>query len=211
MSDLGHYRTFAPQKAMSALPPLATAKANSRKRSCPLYPESGRVRRKPSCLLWANSGHPAFHSIISSARASSDGGAICLSSSSHFPPIFGSKADICRCRKACPLYPSARCLIAFGKGSPMSEKILNSRGVTMRRSSIFILVALLVSTQCASSAELKIFTARAIWTVLNEVGPEFERTTGHRLNVISGFTPEFIKQMDSGGDVRYPLFSAAGN
>ena len=68
----------------------------------------------------------------------------------------------------------------------------------MRRSSIFILVALLVSTQCASAAELKIFTARAIWTVLNEVGPEFERTTGHKLNVISGFTPEFIKRINSG-------------
>jgi molybdate transport system substrate-binding protein len=81
----------------------------------------------------------------------------------------------------------------------------------MRRSSIFILVALLVSTQCASSAELKIFTARAIWTVLNEVGPEFERTTGHKLNVISGFTPEFIKRMDAGETFDILFISAAGN
>src|SRR5262249_23868539 len=38
MSALGHKRTCAPQKPMSALPPIATAKADTRKRSCPLYP-----------------------------------------------------------------------------------------------------------------------------------------------------------------------------
>src|SRR5262245_39100926 len=38
MSALGHRRTVALQNVMSALPPIATAKANSRKRSCLLYP-----------------------------------------------------------------------------------------------------------------------------------------------------------------------------
>ena len=65
------------------------------------------------------------------------------------------------------------------------------------RSLFFVLVALSVSTRCAFSVELKIFTARAIWTVLNEVGPEFERKTGHKLTVISGFTPEFIERINS--------------
>jgi hypothetical protein len=32
MSALGHKRTYAPQQAMSALPPIATAKADIRKR-----------------------------------------------------------------------------------------------------------------------------------------------------------------------------------
>lgn len=59
-------------------------------------------------------------------------------------------------------------------------------------------MALLAPTRCALSAELKIFTARAIWTVLNEVGPEFERKTGHKLIVISGFTPEFMERINSG-------------
>ena len=36
MSALGQKQTFAPQKAMSALPPIATAKADFRRRSCPL-------------------------------------------------------------------------------------------------------------------------------------------------------------------------------
>src|SRR5215467_1484640 len=38
MSALGQKQTYALQKAMSALPPIATAKADFRKRSCPLYP-----------------------------------------------------------------------------------------------------------------------------------------------------------------------------
>src|SRR5262245_20490931 len=34
MSALGHKQTYAPQNVMSALPPIATAKADIRKRSC---------------------------------------------------------------------------------------------------------------------------------------------------------------------------------
>jgi hypothetical protein len=56
MSALGHKRTFAVQKCMSALPPIATAEADFRTRSCLLYPESGHVDRTRSCVLWANSG-----------------------------------------------------------------------------------------------------------------------------------------------------------
>jgi hypothetical protein len=36
MSALGQKPTFAMHQAMSALPPIATAKANSGQRSCPL-------------------------------------------------------------------------------------------------------------------------------------------------------------------------------
>jgi len=46
MSALGQKRTYAAQQGMSALPPIATAKADFRARSCPLYP------RKRTC------GHP---------------------------------------------------------------------------------------------------------------------------------------------------------
>src|SRR5262249_3131864 len=45
----------------SPLPPIATAKADSRKRSCLLYPESGHVQHTGSCLLWANNGSRALH------------------------------------------------------------------------------------------------------------------------------------------------------
>src|SRR5262245_43808187 len=45
MSALGHKQTYAPQNVMSALAPIATAKADIRKRSCPLY------SRKRTCAL----------------------------------------------------------------------------------------------------------------------------------------------------------------
>src|SRR6476660_2634564 len=43
MSALGQKQTFALQQVMSALPLIATAKADSRKRPCPLHP------RKQTC------------------------------------------------------------------------------------------------------------------------------------------------------------------
>src|SRR5262249_33888277 len=58
MSALGQKHTFAPQKAMSASPRIATAKADSGKRSCLLYPKSGHVQCSTRCLLRANSRHP---------------------------------------------------------------------------------------------------------------------------------------------------------
>jgi molybdate transport system substrate-binding protein len=48
------------------------------------------------------------------------------------------------------------------------------------------------------AAEVKIFTSRAIATVLDVIGPEFERTTGNKLNVISGFGPVFVRQINAG-------------
>jgi molybdate transport system substrate-binding protein len=50
----------------------------------------------------------------------------------------------------------------------------------------------------ANAAEIKIFTARAIATVLDKIAPEFERETGHKLNVISGFGPVFVRQINAG-------------
>jgi len=54
MSALGQKQTFAPQKAMSALPSIATAKADSRARSCPLYP---RKRTFMSAIGLSGKGH----------------------------------------------------------------------------------------------------------------------------------------------------------
>src|SRR5262249_1584694 len=45
MSALGQKQTHAVQQRMSALPPIATAKADIRKRSCPLY------SRKQTCAV----------------------------------------------------------------------------------------------------------------------------------------------------------------
>jgi len=50
----------------------------------------------------------------------------------------------------------------------------------------------------ASSAELKIFASRAIWTVLTEIGPDFEKASGHKLEVITGLSPEFVGRINAG-------------
>jgi len=68
----------------------------------------------------------------------------------------------------------------------------------IRAAAIFFLVTILTHGSAAKAAEIKVFTARAIATVLDKIGPEFERTTGHKLNVISGFGPIFVKQINAG-------------
>jgi molybdate transport system substrate-binding protein len=50
----------------------------------------------------------------------------------------------------------------------------------------------------AQAAELKIFSTRAIATVLEKVGPEFERTTGHRLNVTTDIAIRMVRRIQAG-------------
>ena len=61
----------------------------------------------------------------------------------------------------------------------------------MRRLVILSAILLVALTTIATSAELKILASRAIWTVLQEVGPSFEHTTGHKLSVTTGLSPNF--------------------
>jgi molybdate transport system substrate-binding protein len=50
----------------------------------------------------------------------------------------------------------------------------------------------------AAPAEIRIYTARALATVLDKVGSEFERATGNRLNVITGYSPTVVAQLNAG-------------
>ena len=58
--------------------------------------------------------------------------------------------------------------------------------------------ALLTTATSALSAELNIFTARAIATVLEVVGPKFEQDTGHKLNIVTAFSSELVKRINAG-------------
>jgi molybdate transport system substrate-binding protein len=49
-----------------------------------------------------------------------------------------------------------------------------------------------------SAAEIKIWTARAIATVLAEIGSEFERETGHKLIISSDLPPAFLRRVNAG-------------
>jgi molybdate transport system substrate-binding protein len=50
----------------------------------------------------------------------------------------------------------------------------------------------------ALSAELKIMCPRSMWTVLNEIGPEFERRTGHTLNVVHDIAATLANRIIAG-------------
>ena len=62
----------------------------------------------------------------------------------------------------------------------------------------------------ASSAEPKIFASRAIWTVLQEVGPAFERSTGHKLIVTTGLGMAFANRINAGEPFDL-IFAPPGN
>jgi len=61
-----------------------------------------------------------------------------------------------------------------------------------------MIAALLSFTTCVNAAEVRIFTVRAITTILWEIGQEFERSTGHKLEVTTGFSPAFTKRIRAG-------------
>ena len=57
--------------------------------------------------------------------------------------------------------------------------------------------------------EIRIFTARALATVLAEIGGEFERATGHTLIVISDLPNGFLRRVNSGEGVDLFISAAA--
>lgn len=71
----------------------------------------------------------------------------------------------------------------------------------MRRAAIasmLCLSAVCSIAQPASSAEIKALVPRAIFTVLQEVGPAFERETGNKLNLEWGLSPAFMTRIQAG-------------
>ena len=55
-NGIGQERTYAPQQVMSALPPITTAKADSRKGDVCFTPKSGHLQCISQCQLWAMCG-----------------------------------------------------------------------------------------------------------------------------------------------------------
>jgi molybdate transport system substrate-binding protein len=61
-----------------------------------------------------------------------------------------------------------------------------------------MMILLLGGPGIVVAAELKIFSTRAIATVLDKVGPEFEHTTGHRLNVTTDIAIRMVRRIRDG-------------
>ena len=72
----------------------------------------------------------------------------------------------------------------------------------MRVARLIVLIAFISSTLAGaarqSPVEIKVWTARAIATVLAEIGPEFEHTTGYRLSITSDLPPAFAQRFSAG-------------
>lgn len=60
------------------------------------------------------------------------------------------------------------------------------------------LTVLLVQPVIERPTEIKVFTTRAIATVLDKVGPEFERATGHKLSVTTDIAIKMVRRIQAG-------------
>ena len=60
------------------------------------------------------------------------------------------------------------------------------------------LTAFFALSQSVDAAEIKVWTARAIATVLTKVGSQFEHATGHRLAITSDLSAPFVKRANAG-------------
>ena len=62
----------------------------------------------------------------------------------------------------------------------------------------FTLALVLAVPDAARADDLKVWTARALATVLSEIGPAFERASGTTLNVSSDLPPAFLRRAEAG-------------
>jgi molybdate transport system substrate-binding protein len=71
-------------------------------------------------------------------------------------------------------------------------------GSRAMRALALLVAVLLVHAGPAKAAEIKVWAARALVTVMTEVGPEFERTTGHKISISSGLASQFVSRAHAG-------------
>jgi molybdate transport system substrate-binding protein len=62
----------------------------------------------------------------------------------------------------------------------------------------FVFGSVLAQANTATAAELKILTPWALWTVLNEIGPQFERNSGYKLIVETGIAATLANRINAG-------------
>lgn len=69
----------------------------------------------------------------------------------------------------------------------------------LRASAAVTMAASVILTHAiAHAADIKVFTTRAIATVLRELGPDFERATGHELTVTSDIAIRMVRRIQAG-------------
>jgi molybdate transport system substrate-binding protein len=63
---------------------------------------------------------------------------------------------------------------------------------------VLLVLTVFAGADGAGAAEIKLWTARAIATVLAEVGPQFEQATGHKITVTSDLAGPFARRANAG-------------
>jgi molybdate transport system substrate-binding protein len=66
------------------------------------------------------------------------------------------------------------------------------------RTIIAAVLAVLIQLADAAAAELKILTPRSMWTVLKEIGPQFEASSGYKLSVVPGIAATLADRIIQG-------------
>ena len=86
---------------------------------------------------------------------------------------------------------------------PLRTRSPSWKNVSMKsRLMVTVAIAVLLATPAGAAAdEVRVWTTRAIATVLAEVGSEFERATGHRLIITSDLPTAFQRRLDAGETV----------
>ena len=68
-------------------------------------------------------------------------------------------------------------------------------------------LAVLVVPSTAAAVEIRALTAQVIEIILRDLGPEFERATGHRIDLTVDLAVNFKRQIDRGAPFDVALFS----
>jgi molybdate transport system substrate-binding protein len=70
-------------------------------------------------------------------------------------------------------------------------------GRTVGLTGLAMILCTIFAAPNALASELKIFTARAVATVLDKIGPDFERMTGHKMSVVVGLSSELVERINA--------------
>jgi molybdate transport system substrate-binding protein len=66
------------------------------------------------------------------------------------------------------------------------------------RATLFASFILAATAPVANAAEIKVLTTRAVSTVLAEIGPQFERATGHKINISVDVAVALVRRVKAG-------------
>ena len=86
----------------------------------------------------------------------------------------------------------------LGFGSDAMKLLRSPRIRSLASGTMIGFMMLLAQGLAAHAAEVKVLAGGAISAVLGELGPQFERTTRHKLVVQYGLAPDVKRQIEAG-------------